>query len=74
MELFILIISRFLVVLLTYYAFRACKKKSAKSTADSSYISLKNLMFISYSGIIRGAISYGLVSRLDLDKISSGPL
>ena len=71
MELFILIISRFMTVLLTYYLFRLCQSKKSK---EKNYISLKHLIYLSYAGMVRGAISYSLVARIELDKISSEPL
>ena len=31
-------------------------------------------MYLSYAGMIRGAVSYSLVARIELDSISSEPL
>lgn len=52
----IIIVGRSLAVFLSHGCFRLCSKKSN--------VSLRELCFITYGGMIRGAIAYGLVMKI----------
>lgn len=59
---FIVIVGRFMAVWLAHGLFRLCSKKSD--------ISLRELSFITYGGMIRGAIAFGLVLKIPNDPES----
>lgn len=54
---FIVIVGRFIGVWLAHFLFRLCQKKPD--------ISIRELCFITYGGMIRGAIAFGLVLKID---------
>lgn len=54
-EFFIIIIGRFLAIFLSYYMTNCCRRESGK-------LSIRQLAFISYAALIRGAIAFGLVT------------
>jgi len=55
-EMFIIIIFRIVAVICTFYLFRLCFKKKT--------INFKELLFIIYGGMIRGAIAFALVLKM----------
>jgi len=54
----IVIVGRTCAVWSSYFLFRLCTKKD---------VTLRELMFISYGGMIRGAIAFGLVLKIPND-------
>lgn len=52
----IVVVGRLVAVFGTFYLFRLCFKKKT--------INFKELVFISYGGMIRGAIAFGLVLQI----------
>ena len=56
-ELFIIIIGRFFGTVVLVYILVLCKHKKR--------VQFKELLFICYAGLIRGAIAFGLVLRID---------
>ena len=61
LELALVIVGRFLIVFVLYFICRSCSK------SESSKLSLRELLYISYAAFTKGSIAFGLVSRLDLD-------
>jgi len=59
-EMFIVVFGRFLAVYLSYYIF-FCKK------SDTVSLSFRELTFIAYAAVIRGAIAFGLVTSISDD-------
>ena len=59
-EFFIVIIGRFGAIFISYYMFGCCRKENAKLT-------VRQLAFIAYAALIRGAIAFGLVTNIDED-------
>lgn len=57
-EFFIIIIGRTFAILISYYMFACCTKH------ENDKLSLRELLFISYAALIRGAIAFGLVTNL----------
>lgn len=57
---FIIVIGRFLAVYISYYIF-FCKKSETVS------LSFRELSFIAYAAVIRGAIAFGLVTSISDD-------
>jgi NhaP-type Na+/H+ or K+/H+ antiporter len=57
-EFFIIIIGRFLAIMISYSMFSCCSK------GENDKLSLRELLFISYAALIRGAIAFGLVTNL----------
>jgi Sodium/hydrogen exchanger family len=55
-QLIIIIVGRVIAVIGTFYLFRLCFKKKT--------INFKELMFITYGGMIRGAIAFALVLKI----------
>ena len=56
-EMFICIVARFMGTVVLLYMTAMCKHKRQ--------VSLKQVFFICYAGLIRGAIAFGLVLKLD---------
>ncbi len=56
-EMFIIVIGRFLAVYISYYIF-FCKK------SETVRLSFRELSFIAYAAVIRGAIAFGLVTSI----------
>lgn len=57
-EFFIIIIGRLFGVLISYYMFACCVND------NNEKLSFKELLFISYAALIRGAIAFGLVTNI----------
>ena len=55
---FIVIIGRFGAVFISYGLFSLCTKNNSK-------LSIRELSFVSYAALIRGAIAMGLIQKLD---------
>lgn len=55
---FIVIIGRFGAVFISYGLFSLCTKNNSK-------LSIRQLSFVSYAALIRGAIAMGLIQKLD---------
>ena len=58
-EFFIVVVGRYLAISLSYYMFSCCKG------SDSNKLSFKEITFLTYAALIRGAIAFGLVENLD---------
>lgn len=58
-QLGIIIIGRIMGVMSTFYCCRLCFKEST--------INFRELLFITYAGMIRGAIAFALVLKIDYD-------
>jgi len=54
----VLVVGRFIGVVCFYYVFKLCAKKSLT-------LRFRDLFFIYYGGLIRGAIAFGLVLRIE---------
>lgn len=65
-EIFIIVIGRFIGVVVLIYSLRICKHKSE--------LTFKELCFIAYSGLIRGAIAFGLVLEITTDMVEQEKL
>lgn len=63
-QLFIIIVFRSIGVISTFYCFRMCCKKKT--------IQFRELLFITYAGMIRGAIAFALV--LKIEYVGKNPL
>ena len=61
---FIVIIGRFGAVFISYGLFSLCTKNNSK-------LSIRQLCFVSYAALIRGAIAMGLIQKLDASNISN---
>lgn len=59
-QILIIVIGRLLAVTGTFYLFRLCFKKKT--------INFRELLFISYGGMIRGAIAFALVMMIPYDN------
>jgi len=59
---FIIVVGRFMAVYLSYYMCTCSKKRDSISK-----LSFKQLTFISYAALIRGAIAFGLILQIDDD-------
>ena len=57
-EFFIIVIFRIIAVNATFYGFRLCFKRKT--------ISFKELIFITYGGMIRGAIAFALILKIEI--------
>ena len=57
-EFFIIIIGRFMAIFISYNLFRCCTKD------ENEKLSVRELIFISYAALIRGAIAFGLVTQI----------
>jgi NhaP-type Na+/H+ or K+/H+ antiporter len=57
---FIVVVGRFLAVYISYYIF-FCKK------SETVTLSFRELSFIAYAAVIRGAIAFGLVTSISDD-------
>jgi NhaP-type Na+/H+ or K+/H+ antiporter len=57
-QFFIIIIGRFMAIILSYYMFSCCSKD------ENEKLSFRELLFISYAALIRGAIAFGLVTNI----------
>jgi len=60
-EFFIVIIARYTSILASYYMFECCKGD------PSNKLSFKEVTFLNYAALIRGAIAFGLSEKLDED-------
>ena len=60
----IIIVGRIIAVICTFYLFRLCFKKKT--------INFRELLFISYGGMIRGAIAFALVMVIPYDDNTPG--
>ena len=58
-QFFIIVVGRFIAVFGTFYLFRLCFKKKT--------ISARELCFVIYAGMIRGAIAFALVLKIPVD-------
>lgn len=58
-QLIIIIGGRLLAVFFTFYMFRLCFKKKT--------INVRELLFITYAGMIRGAIAFALVLKIPVE-------
>lgn len=58
-QILIIIVGRLIAVIGTFYLFRLCFKKKT--------INFSELMFITYGGMIRGAIAFALVMMIPFD-------
>lgn len=58
-QFFIIVIGRIVAVIATFYAFRLCFRKKT--------IKFKELLFIIYGGMIRGAIAFALVLKIPIE-------
>lgn len=65
-EFFIVIIGRFMGVFGAYYLLQCCSR-SAKGS--NNHLSCKELTFIAYAALIRGAIAFGLVINIGEDTL-----
>jgi NhaP-type Na+/H+ or K+/H+ antiporter len=59
LQFFIIVVGRFIAVFGTFYLFRLCFKKKT--------ISARELCFVIYAGMIRGAIAFALVLKIPVD-------
>lgn len=59
-QLIMIIIGRVACIIFTFYLFRLCFKKKT--------INFRELLFISWGGMIRGAIAFALVLKIDICK------
>jgi sodium/hydrogen exchanger-like protein 6/7 len=57
-EFFIIIIGRYIAIYSSYYTFACCKGKKANK------LEFSQLTFISFAALIRGAIAFGLVTKV----------
>jgi len=55
----IVLFSRVIAIFLSHFLFRLCNRKRKPD------VTLKELLFISWGGMIRGAIAFGLVLKID---------
>jgi NhaP-type Na+/H+ or K+/H+ antiporter len=58
-EFFIVVLGRLLAILLAYYIFEGFKG------SPENKLSFKEIVFLAYAAMIRGAIAFGLVENLD---------
>ena len=59
-QIFIIVVGRLLAVIGTFYLFKLCFRKKT--------INFRELLFISYGGMIRGAIAFALVMTIPYDN------
>jgi len=57
----IIIVGRIVAIFLTFYLFRICFRKKT--------INFRELCFITYAGMIRGAIAFALVLEIPYDSV-----
>jgi len=63
MQFLIIVVGRIIAVFTTFYLFRLCFK--------SRNINFRELCFITYAGMIRGAIAFALVLRMPAEGLES---
>jgi len=56
---FIVIVGRYLAIYISYYVFEVCPIGSKEN-----YLNFRQLTFLSWAALIRGAIAFGLISKV----------